>query len=193
MQGQLHEMSNEQIALIGPTAGIMEQPVLLGLGIKSSILYSNFGKSPAKYADYSVYHVFTKGEWGDGTAAKSIQNYKTACMNTKKIDNATDILFPTTVNNSKSITLDTADVRNSKSYVAEQDLLNGSSIFSEMGCFVYETETPSTIQHFVIFTTPKPLSSPPLTSVPLAQTQIKIRISAPAAEHAAPVLTVYTS
>ena len=139
MQGQLNEMRNEERALIGPTAGIMETPTP-GLGLKTSIFYSNFGKSPAKYTDSSVYRTFTRGEWDDGTATKSIQNYRKACMSAEGTSTSTDVLFPTNINNAKAIKLNTGDARNSKTYIATSELISGGVIFAQMGCFVYETQ-----------------------------------------------------
>jgi hypothetical protein len=136
MQRQLDEMRDEQRAWIGPITGVIERPILGG-GIKTTVSLANFGKSITHYSGSSAYHIFSAVEWNNGSAEIAIKNYEKACQEVENIGSVIDILFPTNGNNSKFMLSDSTRDGNVSKYIADDALISGKSIFTQMGCLIY--------------------------------------------------------
>ena len=132
-QGQLAEIRAEQRAWIGRTAGMADK-LEEGHGVKSSIVISNFGKSPAKYFYLLNFDTFTRKQWSDNSASGTLSEYGKSCMISEVRDGENDILFPAGGNNSKTLRIHTADPRNTKFFIVDRGLIKGDTVFTVRGC-----------------------------------------------------------
>jgi hypothetical protein len=126
-----------QRAWIGPVTATMVPPVV-NQSIKTNISYANSGKEAAGINESADFKVFSKEEWTNGAAAKSIEEFTSKCTAINSFF-PTRTAYPTSGLVTYNMNIDTAMEGVDKSYLADQALIDGDKILAIRGCFVYFT------------------------------------------------------